>query len=139
MPENRLPRPLPPAIPSDFWITNSLFVAYIGVPAFVVTLAGYQIWQGVIQRGIADQGVIVIQDNTVNDVANKFFTAVDEASKFCPVLFGAVRYLVELWFIGLAKVCGVGVRNGALGSHPGNGYRSVEPAREGDADAFADR
>ena len=48
-------------------------VALIGVPAFVVTLAGYQIWQGVIQKSIP-QGVIVIQNNTVNDVANYFFS-----------------------------------------------------------------
>jgi D-xylose transport system permease protein len=50
------------------------FVAFIGVPAFVVTLAGYQIWQGVIQKSIEDKGVIVIQDNTVNNVANYFFS-----------------------------------------------------------------
>ncbi len=49
------------------------FVAFIGVPAFVVTLAGYEIWQGVIQKTIT-QGVIVIQDNTVNNVANYFFS-----------------------------------------------------------------
>jgi D-xylose transport system permease protein len=48
-------------------------VALVGVPAFVVTLAGYQIWQGVIQKSIP-QGVIVIQNNTVNDVANYFFS-----------------------------------------------------------------
>lgn len=47
-------------------------VAFIGVPAFVVTLAGYQIWQGAIQKSIP-QGVIVIQDDTVNNVANYFF------------------------------------------------------------------
>jgi D-xylose transport system permease protein len=50
------------------------FVALIGVPSFVVTLAGYQIWQGVIQKSIEDKGVIVIQDNTVNNVANYFFS-----------------------------------------------------------------
>ena len=48
-------------------------MALIGVPAFVVTLAGYQIWQGVIQKSIP-QGVLVIQDNTVNNIANYFFS-----------------------------------------------------------------
>jgi D-xylose transport system permease protein len=48
-------------------------VALVGVPAFVVTLAGYQIWQGVIQKSIP-QGVIVIQNETVNNVANYFFS-----------------------------------------------------------------
>ena len=50
------------------------FVAFIGVPAFVVTLAGYQIWQGVIQKSIEAEGVIVIQDTTVNNTANYFFS-----------------------------------------------------------------
>jgi D-xylose transport system permease protein len=50
------------------------FVAFIGVPAFVVTLAGYQIWQGVIQKSIEKEGVIIIQDETVNNTSNYFFS-----------------------------------------------------------------
>jgi D-xylose transport system permease protein len=49
-------------------------IALIGVPSFVVTLAGFEIWQGVIQRTIT-QGVIVIQDNTVNNTAGYFFSS----------------------------------------------------------------
>jgi D-xylose transport system permease protein len=48
-------------------------VALIGVPSFVVTLAGYEIWQGVILKTIT-QGVIVIQDNKINDFSNYFFS-----------------------------------------------------------------
>lgn len=48
-------------------------VALVGVPSFVVTLAGFEIWQGVIQRTIT-QGVIVIQDNTINNTAGYFFS-----------------------------------------------------------------
>ena len=47
-------------------------VALIGVPSFVVTLAGYEIWQGVILRSIT-QGVIVIQDPKINDFSNYLF------------------------------------------------------------------
>ncbi len=50
------------------------FVAYIGVPSFVVTLAGLLFWQGAIQQIIGDTGVIVIQDSTVNNMANYFFS-----------------------------------------------------------------
>jgi D-xylose transport system permease protein len=50
------------------------FVALIGVPSFVVTLAGLLAWQGVVQKAIGDQGVITIQSNTVNDVANYLFS-----------------------------------------------------------------
>jgi D-xylose transport system permease protein len=48
-------------------------IALIGVPSFVVTLAGFEIWQGVIQRTIT-QGVIVIQNNTINNTAGYFFS-----------------------------------------------------------------
>ena len=50
------------------------FVAIIGVPSFVVTLAGLLFWQGVILYSIGDQGVIVIDDSLVNNVSNYFFT-----------------------------------------------------------------
>jgi D-xylose transport system permease protein len=47
-------------------------VALVGVPSFVVTLAGFEIWQGVIQRTVP--GVIVIQDDMVNNMSNYFFS-----------------------------------------------------------------
>jgi D-xylose transport system permease protein len=50
------------------------FVAIIGVPSFVVTLAGLLFWQGVILYSIGEQGVIVIDDSLVNDVSNYFFS-----------------------------------------------------------------
>jgi D-xylose transport system permease protein len=50
------------------------FVAFIGVPSFVVTLAGLLFWQGVILYRIGEQGVIIIEDQRINDVANYFFT-----------------------------------------------------------------
>jgi D-xylose transport system permease protein len=48
-------------------------VALVGVPSFVVTLAGYEIWQGVILKTLT-QGVIVIQDNKINDFSNYLFS-----------------------------------------------------------------
>jgi D-xylose transport system permease protein len=48
-------------------------VALIGVPSFVVTLAGFEIWQGAILKSIP-QGVLVIQDQTINDVSQYFFS-----------------------------------------------------------------
>ena len=47
-------------------------VALIGVPSFVVTLAGFQIWQGVILKSIP-QGVILIQSDLINNTAGYFF------------------------------------------------------------------
>ena len=48
-------------------------IALIGVPSFVVTLAGFEIWQGVVLKSIP-QGVLVIQDQTINDVSQYFFS-----------------------------------------------------------------
>jgi D-xylose transport system permease protein len=50
------------------------FVAFVGIPSFVVTLAGLLFWQGVILYVIGDAGVIIIEDNTINNVANYFFS-----------------------------------------------------------------
>ena len=50
-------------------------VALVGVPSFVVTLAGLLIWQGVILQVLEIKGVIVIQDQWINDTANYFFTS----------------------------------------------------------------
>jgi D-xylose transport system permease protein len=55
-------------------IFQGSFVAFLGVPSFVVTLAGLIAWQGVIIRWIGDRGVIGIQNSLVNDTANYFFS-----------------------------------------------------------------
>ena len=48
------------------------FVALIGVPSFVVTLAGLLAYQGVIILWIGSQGSIGIEDKWINDTANYF-------------------------------------------------------------------
>jgi D-xylose transport system permease protein len=49
------------------------FVALIGVPSFVVTLAGLLAWQGVLFNALP-QSVITIQNNTINNVAGYYFS-----------------------------------------------------------------
>jgi D-xylose transport system permease protein len=49
-------------------------VAYVGVPSFVVTLAGYLIWQGVILGRLQVPGSIIIQDRWINYTANYYFS-----------------------------------------------------------------
>ncbi|MDX6666323.1 MAG: D-xylose transport system permease protein [Solirubrobacteraceae bacterium] len=48
-------------------------VAFLGVPSFVVTLAGLLAWNGVIIQMLGTQGVIGIQAQPINDVANYYF------------------------------------------------------------------
>ena len=49
------------------------FVAFLGVPSFVVTLAGLLAWQGVLFKSLP-QSVIIIQDSTINNVASYYFS-----------------------------------------------------------------
>ncbi|HUY72301.1 MAG TPA: hypothetical protein VMV08_08660 [Gaiellaceae bacterium] len=49
-------------------------VAFVGVPSFVVTLAGYLIWQGVILGRLEVPGSIIIQDRWINYTSNYYFS-----------------------------------------------------------------
>jgi D-xylose transport system permease protein len=49
---------------------QGFFVAKIGVPSFVVTLAGLLAWNGVVLQIIGSKGTIVIQDKVVIGLAN---------------------------------------------------------------------
>jgi D-xylose transport system permease protein len=48
--------------------------AKIGVPSFVVTLAGLLAWQGVLLVVLGNTGTVNITDQTIVDLANKFFS-----------------------------------------------------------------
>ena len=50
------------------------FVALIGVPAFVVTLAGLLAWQGVIQVSLGAAGPIIIDNRWINYTESYFFS-----------------------------------------------------------------
>jgi D-xylose transport system permease protein len=50
------------------------FVAIIGVPAFVVTLAGLLVWQGYVQLQLGSTGPIIIDNRWINYTAQYFFS-----------------------------------------------------------------
>ena len=49
-------------------------VAFVGVPSFVVTLAGFLIWQGVILNKLEQRGTIIIQDRWINYTDSYLFS-----------------------------------------------------------------
>ena len=61
------------------------------MPSFVVTLAGFEIWQGVVLKSIPE-GVIVIQDETVNNVSQYFF---------CDTAGWIIAAIVSVAYLGL--------------------------------------
>jgi D-xylose transport system permease protein len=86
------------------------FVAFLGVPSFVVTLAGLLAWQGVIIQGLGTQGVLSVYDRQINDIENYFF----------PDWFG--------WALAAAVTAGlVGVTVGRVLSRRRSGLRVGNP------------
>jgi D-xylose transport system permease protein len=53
---------------------QGFFVAKLGVPSFVVTLAGLLGWNGVVLQIVGSKGTIVIQDNFINGLANNYMS-----------------------------------------------------------------
>jgi D-xylose transport system permease protein len=82
-------------------------VAFVGVPSFVVTLAGFLIWQGVILQRLAVPGSIIIQDRWVNYTANYGFSRT--AGWIIAAATTGLYCLVVLW--GLASRRRAGVAN----------------------------
>jgi D-xylose transport system permease protein len=86
-------------------------VALIGVPSFVVTLAGYEIWSGVILK-VLNQGVITIQNPKINDFSNYFFSTRNSWIMAGVVSVGYVGGM--LWTIVSGRRHGIAVRDPAV-------------------------
>ena len=54
-------------------VLQGTIVAKIGVPSFVVTLAGLLAWNGAVLQILGSRGTVTIQDKFVNGLANDFF------------------------------------------------------------------
>jgi D-xylose transport system permease protein len=102
-------------------IAQGAFVALVGVPSFVVTLAGLLIWQGVILKVLELRGVIIIEDDWINKTATHYFSAttswiiaiVITGAYALGALGGAIGQrraglAIRPWY-ALAKVAGVAV------------------------------
>ena len=66
--------PIAIAVCALIGLLQGSIVAFVGVPSFVVTLAGYLIWQGVILGRLEVPGSIIIQDRWINYTANYYFS-----------------------------------------------------------------
>ena len=55
-------------------ILQGSLITRIGLPSFVVTLAGLLFWEGVMLYILGDGGSLLIQDNTINDIGSGTLT-----------------------------------------------------------------
>jgi len=86
-------------------VIQGSFVAFLGVPSFVVTLAGLLVCNGIIIQVLGTQGVIGIQDHQINDIANYYF----------PDTFGwAAAGVITAGYLGLAAAGIIGRRRAGL-------------------------
>ena len=97
------------AVGAAIGVFQGSFVALIGVPSFVVTLAGLLAFQGVVQKVIGEQGVIVIEDKWINDMANYFFS--DRAGWILATLASAFYAVTTLARIVGRRRAGVPIGN----------------------------
>ena len=97
-------------------------VAFVGVPSFVVTLAGFLIWQGVILNKLQQRGTIIIQDRWINYtdayifsptagwIFAAFFTALYPLSVlYRKVVARGTHIAQQSWLSAILKTIGIGI------------------------------
>ncbi len=89
-------------------LAQGTVVAKIGVPSFVVTLAGLLIWQGVILRVLEVRGVIIIEDNWINNTATYYFSA--NVSWLIAAIISGAYALMTLGGIASSRRAGLALR-----------------------------
>jgi len=98
--------PIAIAVCSLIGALQGSIVAFVGVPSFVVTLAGYLVWQGVILGRLEVPGSIIIQDRWINYTANYYFSP--SAGLLIAAIIVAL-YLVSVLVTVLGKRGGGGI------------------------------
>jgi len=87
-------------------------VAFVGVPSFVVTLAGFLIWQGVILQQLEQPGSIIIQDRWINYTASYYFS--DLAGWLIAAIITAIYAVTVLGGVLGKRRAGVAIGNPGL-------------------------
>jgi D-xylose transport system permease protein len=85
------------------------FVAIIGVPSFVVTLAGLLVWQGYVQLQLGAAGPIIIQNKWINYTAQYFFS--DDWGWLIAAVISALFVGGTLGLLAQQRRHGVAIRN----------------------------
>jgi D-xylose transport system permease protein len=92
-------------------VFHGLIITKIGIPSFVVTLAGLLAWNGVVLLLIGSRGTVVIQDDFVNGIANNFLS---ESAAWL-VVEGAVALYAIMQLVAVRKRAKHGLPNVPIG------------------------
>jgi D-xylose transport system permease protein len=76
---------------------HGLLITKVGIPSFVVTLAGLLAWQGVVLLMIGTRGTVVLQDSTIIGFANDFLPHATAwiVLVVCVAIYTAVTFTVR--------------------------------------------
>jgi len=86
--------PIAVAVCAAIGLVQGTVIARIGVPSFVVTLAGYLVLEGIMLVAIGIRGSIIIQDHWINDTANYYLSPL--AGWIIATLFTAIYATIRL-------------------------------------------
>ena len=70
---------------------HGLIITKVGVPSFVVTLAGLLAWNGVVLLLIGSKGTVILQNDFVIGFANDFLTDRRRPGSSCSSASGSTR------------------------------------------------
>src|SRR5450631_3361218 len=90
-------------------ILQGSLITRIGLPSFVVTLAGLLFWEGVMLYILGDGGSLLIQDNTINDIGSGTLT---KAGGWVVMLVVVAVFALQTWRRDTRR------RNAGLGAPP---------------------
>ena len=88
-------------------VLHGLIITKIGVPSFVVTLAGLLAWNGVVLLLIGSRGTVILQDDLIIGIANDFLS---DGMAWLLVLVATVGY-AAVQLNGLRKRAKAGLPN----------------------------
>ena len=97
-------------------------VAFVGVPSFVVTLAGFLIWQGVLLNKLQQRGTIIIEDRWINYtdlylfsptagwlIAAIFTTLYPLSVLYKKIVARGTKIAQQSWTSAILKTIGIGI------------------------------
>ena len=87
---------------------HGLIITKVGVPSFVVTLAGLLAWNGVVLLLIGSRGTVILQDDFIIGFANDFLA---DGTAWLLVLVGGRRCTAAIQVLGLRRRAKAGLPN----------------------------
>jgi D-xylose transport system permease protein len=82
------------AVGAAIGLIQGSWVVFVGVPSFIVTLAGLLVWQGVLFNLLGVEGELIIGDSSVRAIASSYLTPLEGWGL---AIVGLTAYAAYLW------------------------------------------